>query len=120
MMRGRKKTGYVVLTLAMLSATMLMAARAATPATGGSPTEREGVAADPMVLLGRYLVITHACGGCHGGNEDDPSAPAEIVGQPPPDAQSIKRTSPMTPGAQPCNPPHTRTLTPETETGLGR
>jgi mono/diheme cytochrome c family protein len=119
MMQRRSKSGYVVLILTMLSATMLMAARAATPRASGSPSERSA-ATDPMVLLGRYLVISHACGGCHGGAEDDPSAPGWLAGERTPDQQFLIGPCAFTPGATPCFHTHPRNLTPDNETGLGR
>jgi len=120
MMRGRRTSAPVVLAVVAISATMLLAVRAATPAAASSPTERDGIAADPAVLLGRYLVITHACGGCHGGNEEDPSAPGWLVGERSPDQQFLIGPCAVTPGAQPCFHTHPRNLTPDNETGLGR
>ncbi len=76
--------------------------------------------ADPQVLLGRYLILSHACGGCHGGH-DDPGAPGWLAGEPSPDAQFfIGACTVLKPEAQPCFHTHARNLTPDVETGLGR
>jgi hypothetical protein len=117
-MRGRRTSGYVALAMIAVSATVLVAARAATSSAAAS--SREAAAADPTVMLGRFLVISHGCGGCHGGIEDDPGAKGWLVGERSPDQQFLIGPCAATPGAQPCFHTHPRNLTPDNETGLGR
>jgi hypothetical protein len=76
-------------------------------------------AADPMVMLGRYLVLNHDCGGCHGGG-DDPAAAGWLAGQKTPDQEFLIGPCATKPGATPCFHTHPRNLTPDNETGLGR
>ncbi|HEX8941841.1 MAG TPA: hypothetical protein VF785_01820 [Gemmatimonadaceae bacterium] len=122
MVSVRRKSGYAVLALVVLSSVGLFAthaARAAAPAAGGR--ESEGAAAtDPMVLRGRELVINHACGGCHGGGDDGVSAPGWLAGEMIPEQQFLIGPCALKPGAQPCFHTHPRNLTPDDETGLGR
>jgi hypothetical protein len=115
MMPGHQRSGYALVSLLILSATVLMAARTFTPATSGAPP-----APDAQVLLGRYLVISHACGGCHGGGDDNPAAPGWLAGEKTPDQQFLIGPCASTPRATPCFHTHPRNLTPDNETGLGR
>lgn len=64
-------------------------------------------------MRGRYLVLSHDCGGCHGGGTN-PAAPGFLAGwtkESPPEAQDFH-----------VGPFHTyaRNLTPDNITGLGR
>jgi hypothetical protein len=122
MMSRRGISAYVTLAAVAVSTTVLLAARATTSksATPTTVTSSSESAADPMVLLGRYLVISHACGGCHGGIEDDPSAKGWLVGETSPLQQFLIGPCAITPGAQPCFHTHPRNLTPDNETGIGR
>ena len=74
------------------------------------PTANEvGAATDEQLRRGRTLVITHACGDCHGGY-DNPAADGWLVGA---------RTPADTFMAGPFIT-RARNLTPDNETGLGR
>ncbi len=119
-MRGRRVFGAIGLATAAVSAAVLIATRAATPVAAATATETAAAAADPQVMLGRYLVISHGCGGCHGGIEDDPTAKGWLVGERMPEQQFLIGPCAFTPGAQPCFHTHPRNLTPDNETGLGR
>jgi mono/diheme cytochrome c family protein len=113
MLVGRRRSGYAVPALVILSAAVLLAARAALPIVRAAPV-------DKMVLQGRALVLNHGCGGCHGGH-DDPSAPGWLAGEMTPDQQFL--IGPCAFGdstAKPCFRTHPRNLTPDNETGLGR
>ena len=66
-------------------------------------------ASSAQVLLGRQLIVSHACGECHGGG-DNPAASGWLQGVRTPD-QELK-LGPMT-----MRP---RNLTPDNMTGLGR
>jgi mono/diheme cytochrome c family protein len=63
-----------------------------------------------QILLGRHLVVSHACGDCHGGGSD-PSAPHWLDGDRIPEVQEFK-IGPFTTRA--------RNLTPDNLTGTGR
>ncbi|MGH7524689.1 MAG: hypothetical protein ACREK8_10315 [Gemmatimonadales bacterium] len=71
-----------------------------------------------QVLLGRSLVITHDCAGCHGGA--DPSFDGWLAGMKTPDQEFLIGPCYVTPGAQPCFHTRPRNLTPDNATGLGR
>jgi len=73
-----------------------------------------------QVLLGRYLVISHDCGGCHGGGSD-PAAKGWLAGMTSPDQEFlIGQNCAVTPRATPCFKTRPRNLTPDNTTGLGR
>lgn len=116
---GRRRSGYAVPALVVLSAVALLAARAALPVMRTASPER-AAPVDRTVLLGRELVLNHACGGCHGGH-DDPSAPGWLAGEMTPDQQFL--VGPCALGdstAKPCFRTHPRNLTADNETGIGR
>jgi mono/diheme cytochrome c family protein len=72
-----------------------------------------------LVAHGRYLVITHDCGGCHGGGSD-PAAPGWLAGAKTPADEFLIGPCAVTPGATPCFHTRPRNLTPDNVTGLGR
>jgi hypothetical protein len=74
---------------------------------------------DAQVLKGRYLVISHDCGGCHGGFSN-PSAKGWLAGVMSPEQEFKIGPCALTPGAQPCFTTRPRNLTPDNTTGLGR
>ncbi|HUQ47148.1 MAG TPA: hypothetical protein VM053_02765 [Gemmatimonadaceae bacterium] len=96
----------------ILIASLLVAAVACTsPSTTASTgTMLTGDARKAQILEGRYLVISHDCGGCHGGGSD-PRSPAWLSGVRDPAIQEFK-IGPFT--TRPKN------LTPDNETGTGR
>jgi hypothetical protein len=73
---------------------------------------------DP-VLRGRFLVISHACGECHGPS-DDPAATGWLAGITTPQQEFPIGPCAVTPGAQPCFKTRPRNLTPDNTTGIGR
>src|SRR5512138_168393 len=90
------------------------------PAPTGAHRAAGAPLADPQVLQGRYVVLTHHCSGCHGGRED-PAAPGWLAGEPPPnEAFEVGNCTVAHPDAKPCFHTHPRNLTPDVETGLGR
>ena len=84
-------------------------------------TARRGSAPSPGdVARGRYSVITHACGDCHGGFSN-PASPGWLAGVMVPDQEfKIPPSCAWTPGAKPCFTTRPRNLTPDNATGLGR
>jgi hypothetical protein len=75
--------------------------------------------ADQQVLHGRYVVLNHGCGGCHGGG-DDPTNAGWLVGETRPDMQFPIGPCALDSNAKPCFHTHPRNLTPDNETGIGR
>ena len=82
-----------------------------------SATEQQD-AATAQVLLGRNIVITRDCAGCHGGT--DPASPGWLDGVRSPFQEFPIGPCYVTPGAQPCFHTRPRNLTPDNATGLGR
>ena len=90
------------------AAILSIAAFAGAPRTQGE---------DP-VLRGRFLVLTHACGDCHGGG-NDPAATGFLAGMTVP--QQEFRIGPCAAAPQDaCFRTRPRNLTPDNTTGLGR
>jgi hypothetical protein len=122
MLSGIRISGYAAISAAVIGATALSAAhyvRGAASEAGAAESPASG-AADPVVLHGRFLVISHGCGGCHGPTEDGVSEPGWLAGERSPDQQFLIGPCAITPGAMPCFHTHPRNLTPDDETGLGR
>lgn len=78
-------------------------------ATAGSGDMLTGNAKMEQILSGRYLVISHDCGGCHGGRSD-PRSPLWLSGAR--TADDAFKIGPFT--------TRPRNLTPDNQTGLGR
>jgi mono/diheme cytochrome c family protein len=95
-------------------------ARAGTPPAG--PAQASAAQTD-IVLHGRYLVISHACGECHGGGED-PSAKGFLTGsggsEPLVDFKIGPPPCGIDPAAKGCFTTRPRNLTPDNTTGMGR
>jgi mono/diheme cytochrome c family protein len=90
-------------------ATLLMFAAG----TATSQTTRD------TILLGRELVINHACAGCHGGH--NPVAEVKwLAGMQAPLQEFYIGACSVTPGAKPCFLTRARNLTPDNATGIGR
>lgn len=104
-------TGAMALTLALAGAPRIASAQKAM--RGDKPATRA------EILRGRREVISHACGGCHGGG-DNPAAAGFVAGMMSPDQEFLIGPCDKTPGAQPCFHTRARNLTPDNTTGLGR
>lgn len=91
---------------------ILVVAACAAPASSGSG--RSGMSAaegvEEQIARGRFLVISHACGECHGGG-DNPAAAFWLDGLRNPVLQEFK-VGPFTTRA--------RNITPDNTTGIGR
>ena len=79
-----------------------------TSTTGGS-NMRVAQGSQEQILLGRQLVISHACGDCHGGGSD-PAAPGWLDGVRVPEQEF--KIGPFT--------TRPRNITPDNVTGIGR
>lgn len=75
--------------------------------------------AKDIVERGRFVVVSHDCGGCHGGGSD-PSAKGWLAGITTPDDEFLVGACRVKPGATPCFRTRPRNLTPDNMTGLGR
>jgi len=82
---------------------------AGTASTRADVTLAQAQASAAQVALGRHLIISHACGECHGG-ADNPAGDGWLQGARTPEQEF--KLGPMT-----MRP---RNLTPDNETGLGR
>ncbi len=113
----RRNSSFVIPLLAVAAVWTLTRAPAPRPSPA-SGAWTGGTSAD-TIARGRYLVVTHACGDCHGGFAD-PAAPGWLAGVMSP-AQEFK-IGPclVTPGAKPCFTTRPRNITPDNETGIGR
>ncbi len=78
--------------------------------TSGGSDMRVTQGSQEQILLGRQLVVSHACGDCHGGGSD-PAARGWLDGDRIPELQEFK-VGPFTTRA--------RNLTPDNLTGTGR
>src|SRR5689334_18954750 len=103
MLKGRQKSRYAAVAAVIVGVTAFSAphlVRARTSEAGGPSTESAAVA-DPLVLRGRFLVISHGCGGCHGPSEDGVSEPGWLAGEMSPAQQFLIGPCAVTPGATP-------------------
>ena len=95
--------------------------------TGGPARGAHGRVSQPsaaqadIVARGRYLVISHACGECHGGG-DDPGAKGWLAGSTGPATEFKIGPAPcgVDPQATGCFTTRPRNLTPDDATGMGR
>ncbi len=110
------KLGYPVIPAAILAVTLV----GASAASHGdrSKASPAGTAAD-TIAHGRYLVLTHTCGACHGGGFD-PSNDGWLAGIRAPQPPFLEGPCQVDPAAKPCFHTFPRNLTPDNETGLGR
>jgi mono/diheme cytochrome c family protein len=85
------------------------------------PTANEQVAegSQEQIARGRFVVISHDCGGCHGGGSD-PTAKGWLAGVMSPDQEFKIGPCALQPGAQPCWTTRPKNLTPDNVTGIGR
>lgn len=98
---------YAAYLTSLVGMVVVVAAWTRSPIDSGTA----GTAAAPQgdVIRGRYSVITHACGDCHGGFSN-PAAPGWLAGDVSPDMEF--KIGPFT--------TRPRNLTPDNATGLGR
>ena len=72
------------------------------------------------ILLGRELVINHACAGCHGGLNPIANVKWLAGRQSPLQDFYIGACTPAAPNAKPCFLTRPRNITPDNATGIGR
>ncbi len=88
-------------------------------ATSSSSEVRTSMGPQDQVALGRYLVLSHDCGGCHGGDAN-PAAVGWLDGVRSPIQEFKIGPCAVQPGAQPCFTTRPKNLTPDNATGTGR
>ena len=119
-MRWTRSSFGLGLITAMTSLALAVTARAVGPTTAGPAPQAKAPSTD-IVAQGRALILSHACGECHGGG-DDPSAKGFLQGSA--DYQTeFKIGAPpcgTDPQAKGCFTTRPRNLTPDTATGMGR
>src|SRR5215208_6220406 len=113
-------SSFRVLSSALSVLIIVACTPAATPvstsATGDVSIAQGGQA---QVLLGRQVVISHACGDCHGGGSD-PAAKGWLAGVQSPLQEFKIGPCYVTPGARPCFTTRAKNITPDDETGIGK
>ena len=123
---GRSFTSLLFV-VAMMCVTVV-AVRAVRDQAGAAPAGTKQAAAPAaassdaaIIARGRVLVINHACGLCHGGN-DDPGAKGWLAGSTGPDTEFKIGPPPcgVDPKAPNCFTTRPRNLTPDNLTGMGR
>jgi hypothetical protein len=112
-----KKEIHMTRWLRLTSVGAVAAAVILSIAASDGPSEPRTQAQDP-VLRGRLIVLTHACGECHGGGEN-PAAVGFLAGVMSP--QQEFKIGPCAAAPQDaCFKTRPRNLTPDNTTGLGR
>jgi mono/diheme cytochrome c family protein len=72
-----------------------------------------------QIARGRYLVISHDCGGCHGGGAN-PASKGWLAGVTGPDMEFKIGPCAVDPAAKPCFTTRPKNLTPDNANGTGR
>jgi mono/diheme cytochrome c family protein len=119
MLRARISSRWIVGLVPLSAALVLLGARTTEP---GRATALAGAdtSSAQLIARGRYQVLSHGCGGCHGG-VDDPSAHGWLAGVENDDQVfEVGACNALHPDAKPCFKTYPRNLTPDNETGLGR
>lgn len=107
MRRSTESSRYLSSFFAIL---FVAACTAPSPSLSSGGNIQTGQARQDQILLGRAIVVSHACGECHGGGSN-PAAFGWLDGDRIPEVQEFK-IGPFTTRA--------RNLTPDNTTGLGR
>ena len=106
MRRSTRSSRYLKLFLPVL---VVAACTAPAPSVSNSANMSVGRGSEGQIAQGRFLVISHDCGGCHGGGSD-PAALGWLDGARVPEQEF--KIGPFT--------TRPRNLTPDNATGLGR
>ncbi len=83
------------------------------------PAATETGTMSAQIAQGRQLVLSHACGDCHGGG-NNPAAPTFLSGRRSPDQDFMIGACASDPAAKPCYTTRPKNLTPDNLTGMGR
>lgn len=119
MLRPRNVSRCVTPFLSVIALVAVSACTSTSSGTGSSSDMQVAQGSQAQVLLGRALVISHDCSGCHGGS--NPSDKGWLAGVMRPQQEfQIGACSFAHPEAKPCFITRPRNLTPDNATGLGR
>ena len=110
--------GVALSAVAILAIAAFVGPRAAVSGRAEQPDGQLAQDRD-LVLRGRYLIISHACGDCHGG-ANNPAASGWLAGITSPEQEFAIGACAVTPGATPCFKTRPRNLTPDNTTGQVR
>jgi len=113
--RTKRVSGYAVVSIVVITAAAFTMPRGKESEADRTP----GLHQQDIIVKGRMLVTSHACGDCHGGG-DNPAAEGWLVGKMTPQQEFMIGPCAFEPGAQPCFRTRARNLTPDNTTGLGR
>jgi hypothetical protein len=115
----RHAPGMALSSVAIFAIAALIGPRATV--SGRSSTAGQGAQDRDLVLRGRFLIISHACGDCHGG-ANNPAAKGWLAGITSPEQEFPIGNCAGAPaaGGAPCFKTRPRNLTPDNTTGLGR
>lgn len=105
--------------LVVTACTQSSAATASYTSSSASSSMHVEQGSAAQIALGRHAVLSHDCGGCHGGGSD-PSAKGWLAGVMSPEQEFKIGPCAVTPGAQPCWTTRPKNLTPDNTTGIGR
>lgn len=104
----------------LLSVFVFVSCTSSTPAASSSRDIQVAQGSREQVVLGRQLVLTHDCGGCHGG-QNNPAGKGWLAGlMSPTQPFHVGACNFDNPTAKPCYVTRARNLTPDNATGLGR
>ena len=122
-------SALVVLATMFVAVVAARAVGASNPSSGAvdraaparASTAQANTAGTDIVARGRFLIISHACGECHGGG-DDPAAKGWLAGATGPELEFKIGPPPCgsDPKATGCFTTRPRNLTPDDGTGMGR
>jgi hypothetical protein len=107
------------LSVAAIGSLVAFATPPAIVSRGGTVPGRRGTPNPQQVLHGRFLVLTHACGDCHGGGTN-PAASGWLAGITSPQQEFPIGPCGTTPADTTCYRTRPRNLTPDNTTGMGR
>src|SRR5262249_12052074 len=114
-------SGVAFVALSTMLVTVVVVRAVNNPAPSIAIADQTSPAAQDEVLRGRSLMISHACGECHGGGED-PAAKGWLAGSAGPDTEFKIGPPPcgVDPKAKGCFTTRPRNLTADNDTGMGR
>ena len=119
MYRRSGSISSTTLIIAAVASVMVLARGEGATRERGAPEASRVAGGAALVQRGRALVISSACGYCHGG-EANPASPDWLQGMKTPLNEFKIGPCADTPGATPCFHTRPRNLTPDNLTGLGR
>jgi mono/diheme cytochrome c family protein len=106
--------------IALLSGLVIVSCTSSTPPASNGGEIQVARGSIEQVRLGRQVVLSHACAGCHGGF-DNPAGKGFLAGlMSPTEPFYVGACTVSNPTAQPCYITRPRNLTPDNATGLGR